>query len=205
MLFLILSALASSEDDRELIIRLKQRDAEAMSDLYDRFGRVALSIIVRIVRDMGVAEDLLQETFLRVWNRIASFDAERGALGPWVLTIARNRAIDYLRSTDWRHSQASSDLERLERPRLFVDIEEQYADRDRIRQIRDAFTKLSENQRNVLELAYFEGLSQSEMAERLKMPLGTVKTWVRTALQTLRQELGETLSPLPGGSVRQES
>lgn len=192
MLFLILSVLASSQDDKDLIRRLKQREPEAMSEMYDRFGRLALAIITRIVRDRATAEDLLQETFLRVWNRVSSFDGERGALGPWVLTIARNRAIDYLRSTDSRYAQASYDLERLERPRLFVDCEAQYVDRDRIRHIREAFYKLTENQRSVLELAYFEGLSQSEMAERLNQPLGTIKTWVRTALQFLRQELGET-------------
>jgi RNA polymerase sigma-70 factor (ECF subfamily) len=191
MLFLILSVLASSQDDKDLIRRLKQRDPDAMGEMYDRFGRLALAIITRIVHDRAIAEDLLQETFLRVWNRVSSFDGERGALGPWVLTIARNRAIDYLRSTDSRYAQASYDLERLERPRLFIDFEEQYVDRDRIRQIREAFYKLTENQRAVLELAYFEGLSQSEMAERLNQPLGTIKTWVRTALQFLRQELGE--------------
>jgi RNA polymerase sigma-70 factor (ECF subfamily) len=191
MLFVILSVLASSQDDRDLVRRLKQRDPEAMGEMYDRFGRLALAIITRIVRDRATAEDLLQETFLRVWNRVASFDGERGALGPWVLTIARNRAIDYLRSSDSRYAQASYDLERLERPLLFVDLEEQYANRDRIRHIREAFYKLTDNQRAVLELAYFEGLSQSEMAERLNQPLGTIKTWVRTALQFLRQELGE--------------
>jgi RNA polymerase sigma-70 factor (ECF subfamily) len=193
MFFLILFALAPTEDDRNLVRRLKQRDPDAMVDLYDRFGRIALSIIIRIVRDRPTAEDLLQETFLRVWNRVSSFDEERGALGPWVLTVARNRAIDYLRSTNARYTQTSYNLERLEHPRLFVDLEEQYADRDRVRQIREAFAKLSENQRLVLELAYFEGLSQSEMATRLNQPLGTVKTWVRTALQILRQELGEAV------------
>jgi RNA polymerase sigma-70 factor, ECF subfamily len=191
MPFLLLAVLALPEEDKQLIKRLKHRDPEAMNELYVRYGRLALSIIVRIVRDQATGEDLLQETFLKVWNRMSSFDDERGALGPWILTIARNRAIDYLRSTDARYSQASYDLERLERPQLFVDLEEQYVDRDRIRQIRGAFEKLTQNQKQVLELAYFEGLSQSEMAERLNQPLGTVKTWVRTALQILRQELGE--------------
>lgn len=193
MLFLILSTLGSPGDDRVLIQKLVSRDPEAMGELYERFGGIALAIIVRIVRDHAIAEDLLQETFLKVWNRVASFDGERGALGPWVLTIARNRAIDYLRSSDARRNQAGCDLERLERPYLFVDLEEQYVDRDRLRHIRDAFGKLTENQRRVLEMAYFEGLSQTEMAEQLNQPLGTVKTWVRTALQLLRQELGEAI------------
>ncbi len=190
MLFLILSVLVSPQDDKDLVTRLKQRDPEAMSELYDRFGRLALSVIMRIVRDHSIAEDLLQESFLRVWNRVSGFDGERGALGPWVLTIARNRAIDYLRSADARYLQINFDLEH---PKLFIDLEEQYANQDRIRQIQSAFTKLSANQKRVLELAYFEGLSQSEMAERLQQPLGTVKTWVRTALQILRQELGDVV------------
>jgi RNA polymerase sigma-70 factor, ECF subfamily len=191
LLYLLLSALVS-QDDGELVKRLKRRDPEAMAELYDRFGKVALAIIVRIVRDRAIAEDLLQETFLKVWNRVAGFDIDRGALGPWILTIARNRAIDYRRSTNSRVAQVGYDIERFERPLLFVDLEEQYADRDRLRHIQLAFSKLTDNQKSVLELAYFEGLTQSEMAGRLNQPLGTVKTWVRTALQILRQELGET-------------
>jgi RNA polymerase sigma-70 factor, ECF subfamily len=192
--FLILSALLSLQDDSDLIQRLKRREAEAMGELYDRFGKVAFAVIVRIVRNAGVAEDLLQETFLKVWNRVEGFDDARPSLGPWVLTIARNRAIDYLRSTDAKMAQNSCDLEKLERPKFFTDFEANYMSDDRIRIIRQAFTKLTENQRKVLELAYFEGLSQSEMAVRLAEPLGTVKTWVRTALQLLRQELGEELA-----------
>ncbi len=192
--FLILSALLSLQDDSDLIQRLKRREAEAMGELYDRFGKIAFAVIVRIVRNSAVAEDLVQETFLKVWNRIEGFDDARSSLGPWVLTIARNRAIDYLRSTDSRMAQNSCDLEKLERPRFFTDFEANYLSDDRIRMIRQAFTKLTENQRKVLELAYFEGLSQSEMAARLAEPLGTVKTWVRTALQLLRQELGEELA-----------
>jgi len=192
--FLILSALLSLQDDSELIQRLKRREAEAMGELYDRFGKVAFAVIVRIVRNAGVAEDLVQETFLKVWNRVEGFDDSRSSLGPWVLTIARNRAIDYLRSTDSRMAQNSCDLEKLERPKFFTDFEANYMSDDRIRIIRQAFTKLSQNQRKVLELAYFEGLSQSEMAARLAEPLGTVKTWVRTALQLIRQELGEELA-----------
>jgi RNA polymerase sigma-70 factor (ECF subfamily) len=193
MWFFILSALLSLQDDSDLIRRLKGREPEAMNELYDRFGKVSFSVIVRIVKDAGVAEDLLQETFLKVWNRVDGFDQGRTAIGPWVLTIARNRAIDYLRSADSRVAQSSCDLEKLERPRFFSDFEADYLNADQIRLVRSAFIKLNENQRQVLELAYFEGLSQTEMANRLSQPLGTVKTWVRTALQTLRQELGVAL------------
>lgn len=190
MFYLILSALLSFQDDSELIDRLKRREPEAMADVYDRYGRVAFSVMLRIVKNASIAEDLLQETFLKVWNRVDGFDQNRGSLGPWILAIARNRAIDYLRSTDSKLSQTSCNVDALERPRLFTDFEADYHNMDRIRTIRDAFTKLNENQRCVLELAYFEGLSQTEMAAKLQQPLGTVKTWVRTALQLLRDELG---------------
>lgn len=136
----------------------------------------------------------MQETFLRIWNRIPGFDRRKGALGPWVLTVARNRAIDYLRSVEGRAGETSFDLDLLERPALFGNVHSGMLTVDRMKMIRDAVERLTPNQRAVIELAYYEGLSQTEMAERLKQPLGTVKTWVRTALKVLRQELGEAVA-----------
>src|ERR1700690_2194803 len=95
---LLLALELSGEHDQDLARRLQRREPQAMADLYDRFGRLAFSVILSIVRDAGVAEDLVQETFLRVWNRVQGFEAGRGALGPWLLAIARNRAIDHVRS-----------------------------------------------------------------------------------------------------------
>ena len=189
-----LFAVLDARGDRELVERLKRREPQAMADLYDRFGRLAYSLIYRIVRDSGTAEDLVQETFLRIWNRVQAFDAERGSLGPWVLAVARNRAIDYLRSVDGRMAQAATELDSNEHPSMFADLERDVLNSDRARQLRAAFKKLNDNQRMVIELAYFEGLSQTEMAERMRQPLGTVKTWVRTALKLLRAELGEALT-----------
>jgi RNA polymerase sigma-70 factor (ECF subfamily) len=189
--FGILQVVLRFKDDSDLARRLKNRDPHAMSDLYDRYGRLAYSLIFRVVRDTGVAEDLVQETFLRVWNRVQSFDQERGALGPWILTVARNRAIDYLRSVDGRMSAGSLELDRTETPAVFTNIEDSALALDRARRLKSAFEKLNANQRTVIELAYFEGLSQTEMAERMQQPLGTVKTWVRTALKALREELTE--------------
>lgn len=183
------SALRAPQDDSELIRRLKKHDSEAMGDLYDRFGKLVYAVVVRIVRDPPVAEDLVQETFLKIWNCVAAFDHERGAFGPWVLTIARNHAIDYCRSTEGRLSQARCNLERLERPGLFVGFGADFADRSRARFVRQAFDRLSDNQRRVLDLAYFEGLSQAEIAARLRHPPGTVNAWAYSALQTLREEL----------------
>ena|ERR1700722_16209796 len=187
--FGLLQVLLRFKDDADLARRLKAREPHAMSDLYDRYGRLAFSLIYRIVRNTAAAEDLVQETFLRVWNRAQSFDPQRGSLGPWILTVARNRAIDYLRSIDGRMSASSLELDRMENPALFSDLEDSALSMDRTRRLKSAFEKLSPNQRMVIELAYFEGLSQTEMAERMKQPLGTVKTWVRSALKALREEL----------------
>jgi RNA polymerase sigma-70 factor (ECF subfamily) len=191
LLFPALSALLAFRDDSELVARLKRRDPDAMGILYDRYGRVAYALIFRVVRNPAVAEDLVQETFLRVWNRVHGFDPDRGALGPWILAIARNRAIDYLRSVEGRANESSLEAERLENPGLFNSLQSSILNIDRMRLLQEAFGKLTPNQRTVIELAYYEGLSQTEMSERLKQPLGTVKTWIRTALQTLRDQLEE--------------
>ena len=185
----LLLAIELGEDDGELAKRLQRRDPRALADLYDRYGRLIYALILRVVRDGGIAEDLVQETFLRAWNRVQAFDAEKGALGAWLLAVARNRAIDYLRSAEGRQRN-TTELQETEHPALFADMEKQLFNSDRVRRVKAALEKLSANHREVIELAYFEGLSQTEMAERMGQPLGTVKTWVRTALRTLREELG---------------
>ncbi len=189
--FALLQVALRFKDESQLARRLKAHDPHAMSDLYDRYSRLAYGLIHRIVRDTSVAEDLVQETFLRVWNRVPSFDEQRGALGPWVLTVARNRAIDYLRSVQGRMSAGTLDLDYLENTTLAADFEDSALALDRVRRLKSAFEKLTPNQRAVIELAYYEGLSQTEMAERMQQPLGTVKTWVRAALKALRDQLTE--------------
>jgi RNA polymerase sigma-70 factor (ECF subfamily) len=190
LLSLLMAALA--EADADLVARLQRRDAQALAELYDRYGRLAYSLIVRVVRDGALAEDLVQETFLRVWNRAQGFDAQRGALGPWLLAVARNRAIDYLRSASGRERNAL-ELEEVDHPSLYTDMERDILASDKARLIRAALERLAPKQREVIELAYFEGLTQTEMAERMGQPLGTIKTWVRTALKNLREEFGEAV------------
>jgi len=190
----LLLALQFGEADAELAERLKRREPQAMVDLYDRYGRLAYSLILRIVRDPEMAEDLVQETFIRVWSRTQAFDSERGALGPWLLAVARNRAIDYLRSVDGRMARSSYELVEMENPALFANLESQMMVSDLAGRVREAMSKLNSSQRSVIELAYFDGLSQTEIAERLGQPLGTVKTWVRTALKNLREALGVAAS-----------
>lgn len=190
-MFFFLAAILDGESEKDLVLRLQGRDPQAMGNLYDRYGRIIYSLIFRIVRNTSVAEDLVQETFLRIWNRVHVFDPEKGSLSPWVLAVARNRAIDYLRSVDGRMAQSAFELEKMEQPIVFADFDRGILNMDRVRILKEAFQKLTPNQRIALELAYYEGLSQSEMAERMKQPLGTVKTWVRSALKVLREELGQ--------------
>jgi len=182
-------AIHTSQSDSELVDRLRRRDPQALGELYDRYGRLVYSLILRVVRDTGVAEDLVQETFLRVWNRVQGFDAQKGSIAPWLLAVARNRSIDYLRSASGRERNAL-ELEETDHPGLYTDMEHDILTSDKARLLKQALAKLSPNHKQVIELAYFEGLSQSEMAERMGQPLGTVKTWVRTALKNLREDLG---------------
>src|SRR5579864_5448245 len=122
--YAVLQVALRFKDDDDLARRLKARDPHAMSELYDRYGRIVYSLIYRVVRNAGASEDLVQETFLRVWNRVQSFDQTRGALGPWVLAVARSRAIDYLRSVDGKMSAGALELDRLETPPLFSNFED---------------------------------------------------------------------------------
>jgi RNA polymerase sigma-70 factor (ECF subfamily) len=129
-----------------------------------------------------------------VWNRVHSVDSAKGAVGPWLLAIARNVAIDYLRSSAGRERNAV-ELDEAGHAPLFGEMEAEILISDQARRARAAMDKLAPNYRTVVELAYFEGLSQSEMSARMGQPLGTIKTWVRAALQCLRDELGAAVSP----------
>jgi len=160
-----------------------------LAELYDRYGKMVYGLILRIVSDTGTTEDLVQETFLRVWNRAQGFDSERGAVGPWLMAVARNRAIDYLRSQG-RRIQSSVEFNETEHPSLFANLQTEMLQFDVIKRMKTALELLDGKQRKAIELAYFEGMSQTEIAERMGQPLGTVKTWVRRALQQLREELG---------------
>lgn len=182
-------AIHTSHSDAELVERLQRRDPQALAELYDRYGRLVFSLILRIVRDSGVAEDLVQETYLRVWNRVQGFDAQKGSVSPWLLAVARNRAIDYLRSAGGRERNAT-EFEETDHPDLYVDMERDILTSDKARILKQALSKLPPNHKQVIELAYYEGLTQTEMAEKMGQPLGTVKTWVRAALKNLREDLG---------------
>ena len=184
-------------NDQELAQRLKQRDASAMGELYDKYGGLLYSVILRAVSNQATAEDLLQETCLRIWNRIHTFDTERGRLEGWIVTIARNRSIDYLRSLRSQPGECATTLEDLEHSGLFVTHETEADRLTRRKAVGAALDRLSDEQREVLELTHFQGLTQTEIAEHLQKPLGTVKSLVRSALKLLRTSAVEA-----GGASR---
>ena len=186
--------------DAQAVARLRKREPGAMADLYDRYGNIAYSVVIRIVGNHHMAEGLVQETFLRVWTRMSQYAPERGSLRAWILTIARNKAIDHLRSFSGRAQVSDAGSDRLERLPC-DDKRSQPSFDDGFIPMRAALAKLTDDHRVVLELAYFQGMTQTEMAARLNQPLGTVKTWVRTALRVLRLEL----QPVPPTPVRIES
>jgi RNA polymerase sigma-70 factor (ECF subfamily) len=177
-----------NENEASLIARVHEHDAEALAEVFDRYNRLVFTVILRVVHDSATAEDLVQETFLRVWNRARAFDAQRGSIGPWLLAVAHNCAIDYLRSACGRPRNVVN-VDETDHPAMHTDMEREILGSDRNRRIKAAVQKLAPNQRVAIELAYFNGLSQLEVAATMGHPLGTVKTWVRMALKNLREDL----------------
>lgn len=170
--------------DLELVRRMAQGDESALEALYDRYAGVVYSVAVRVVRDDGAAEEILQDVFYHLWRRASDFDPSRGGLGAWLFVSARNRAIDRLRR---RTPPDSLDVD--ETPPSKFDLESRAARAEVMSRITSAIAALPESQRHALELAYFEGMTHSEISQRTGEPLGTVKTRLRNALQTLRQVL----------------
>jgi RNA polymerase sigma-70 factor (ECF subfamily) len=179
--------------DRELLTRVAHGDVNALRELYDQHAPRAMAIAFRILRRAEEAEDIVQETFLEVWRRASQFDPGRGGAVAWVVTIARSRAIDRLRATatvDRTMEGASTAPDLLmpvEFPSPGLEVERR---RDQVR-VADALSTLPAEQRKTIELAYFEGLSQSEIATRTSSPLGTVKMRVKLALAKLSALLRE--------------
>src|SRR3984885_12383278 len=151
----LLLALYAGPDEPDLLARLQRRDPQALAELYDRYGRTAYSLILRMVRDKSIAEDLVQKTFLRVWNRVHTIDSAKGAIGPWLLAVARNRAIDYLRSSAGRERNAV-ELDETDHASLYRDMEAGILHSDQVRRVKAAMDKLAPHYRTVMELAYFE-------------------------------------------------
>ena len=179
----------SREADGALVERVKRRDAEALALLYDRHAGRLMGLAQRILGDTGEAEEVLQEVFLYVWNAAAAFDPARGPVLAWLLVATRSRSIDRLRSRRPGKSGGAVGLVEAPETASREDVEADAAGREWEARCRAAIGELPEEQRRALELAYFEGLTHQEIAERTGTPLGTVKTRVRLGLMKLRERI----------------
>jgi RNA polymerase sigma-70 factor (ECF subfamily) len=158
-------------------------DQTALAILYDRYGGIVYSAVWRILNDTGAAEEILQDIFHQLWRTASAFDAARGTLPGWLLVTARNRAIDRLRR---RRPEEGEELSENLIPLPF-NLESSVAQQELVSKVKAWLSDLPPPQREALELAYFQGLTHSEIAQRTGEPLGTVKTRLRAALQTLRK------------------
>lgn len=172
----------------ELIALLKRRDKSGMDYLYENYSAALFGHILRIVTDKQVAEEVLHDAFLKIWNGIDSYDASRGRLFTWMLNLSRNLAIDKLRSKEIKKEQKTDQVENN------VSKIEQNADRTEptdLIGVKDLVDGLREEERLVVNMVYFKGYTQAEVSEETEIPLGTVKTRLRMALKNLRSIVGK--------------
>jgi RNA polymerase sigma factor (sigma-70 family) len=173
--------------DEELLDAVASGDDRALAALYDRFGRVAYGLAYRILRDQALAEDAVQEAFLAVWRSAQSYQRERAKPATWILTLVHRRSVDLVRREDRRRAEALNEA----REPATAGVDEEAGIRDRRMAVQQALAQLPEDQRQALELAYYGGLTQSELAERLGVPLGTIKSRMFAGLGRLRELLAE--------------
>ena len=171
----------SSSDDATLLSLVQQGDEQAMASLFDRYSKVVYSVALRVLRDPGSAEDVLQEIFMQIWRNPDGFVATRGSLGGWLAVVSRNRSIDTLRRK--RPSESVDDVVLASPYNLSEEAERNVM----IERARSIIVTLPAEQRKTLEMAFFDGLTHSEIAEMTGDPLGTVKTRIRSALLSLRK------------------
>jgi len=169
------------EDDASLLTRVEGGDEQAMAALFDRYSKIVYSVSLRVLRDTASAEDVMQEIFMQIWRNPNSFVATRGSLGGWLAVVSRNRSIDTL-----RRKRPSEQVEEMNLPSSSNLADE--AERSiMMERARSAIQVLPAEQRKTLEMAFFDGLTHSEISEMTGDPLGTVKTRIRSALSTLRK------------------
>jgi RNA polymerase sigma-70 factor (ECF subfamily) len=173
----------NAPDDMRLVARIRAGDQQAMSELYDRYARVVYAVSLRVLQDAAGAEDVLQDIFLQLWRNPDAFDASRGSLAAWLAVISRHRSIDRLRKR--RPETDIEDCVIAGGPDLRDETERKLV----IDKVRVVLAEMNPDQRKVLELAFFQGLTHTEIAEKTGEPLGTVKTRIRSGLQLLRVKL----------------
>ena len=178
---------ADHPSDEEVLEAVGRGDDDALGVLYNRFGRLAYRLAYRVLRDQTLAEDAVQEAFLAVWRSADGYKRERAKPSTWILTVVHRRSVDLVRREDRRRGEP---LERAPEP-TSAPADEDATLRDRRAAVQAALTELPGEQRQALELAYYGGLTQSELAERLGVPLGTVKSRMFAGLGRLRELLAE--------------
>jgi RNA polymerase sigma factor (sigma-70 family) len=173
--------------DEDLLAAVARSDEAALGELYDRFGGVAYGLALRVLRDATLAEDAVQDAFLQVWRSAGTFQPGRAKASTWLLTFVHRRAVDLVRREERRRTEPASSAPEPTEPGADEDAEV----RSRREIVQDALRRLPPEQREAIELAYYGGLTQSELAERLDQPLGTIKSRMFTGLQRLRVLLVE--------------
>jgi RNA polymerase sigma-70 factor, ECF subfamily len=167
-------------DEMRLVARIRAGEHQAMSELYDRYSKVVYAVALRVLQDAAEGEDVLQDVFLQLWRNPKAFDASRGSLAAWLAVITRHRSIDRLRKrrpeTDIEECVITSG----------PDLRDETERRLVVAKVRGALAEMNPDQRTALEMAFFEGLTHSEIAEKTGQPLGTIKTRIRSGLQQLR-------------------
>lgn len=166
--------------DEDIIALLKKQDKQGVSSLYLNHSRLFYGVILRIVKNEFLAENILQDVFIKIWQNINSYDASKGHFLAWALNIARNASIDMVRSKDYRNNLVTDGIEPQTSEHYYSEI-----DVDNIG-LKEMVKKLNPKHQQLIELLYFEGYTQSEVADELNIPLGTVKSRVRKAFQELR-------------------
>lgn len=187
--------IKGSTADAEVIRRIRAGDRAAFLQFYDQYASLLLSVAVRVLGDQREAEDVLQDVFTQIWQKSSGYDAALGTLSSWAVTLTRNKAIDRIRASTRRRrlmEEIAIEAETLE-PERAASANELLHGRERAQRIRAALAELSPDQRQVIELAFFAGLSQSEIAARLNEPLGTIKARIRRGMLRLREQLGDAL------------
>ena len=175
--------------DAALVHRLLQKDVSAFEQLYDRHSRLVYGLLLRILQQAGTAEEVAQDVFLQLWRNAGQYDESRGPFVPWLLTLARNRALDTLRLKSERQRRLEDQTEEMPPVVTVPQYEKVLDEKRRAEKVRALMASLNPQQKKAIELAYFEGLSHTEIAAALKEPLGTVKSWIRNGLLRLKEEL----------------
>ena len=202
IVFTILAAIgkmkhANSDDELDLMKRIKAKDADALEELYDLYNRLLFGMIISIVKKREEAEDVLQEVFVKIWEKASTFKENRGNVYSWIVTLTRNKAIDRIRSKGYKTQKKASHL--VDEPDFTLEGDhydplETTIFSDRAELVKKALEQIPEKQSEVIKIAYYKGMTQSEISDHLDIPLGTVKTRTRQGMIKLKRILGEFIS-----------